>query len=40
MGKTMRRLGLAAVVLAGLLSLPRTAVAAAPADLESDEPDR
>jgi CubicO group peptidase (beta-lactamase class C family) len=35
MGKTMRRLGLAAVVLAGLLSLPRTAVAAAPADLES-----
>jgi len=35
MGKTMRRLGLAAVVLAGLLSLPRTTVAAAPADLES-----
>ena len=35
MGKTMRRLGLAAVLLAGLLSLPCTAVAAAPADLES-----
>ncbi|MGH6749702.1 MAG: serine hydrolase [Methyloceanibacter sp.] len=35
MGKTLRRLRLAALLLAGLLSLSRTALAAAPEDLES-----
>ena len=35
MGKTMQRLGLAAALLAGSLSLPRATVAAAPMDLES-----